>query len=264
MTRIADAFSDEAFTARRRWFTAPTGETPHLAVEIETTCDDRPGETIVHHQLYDARGVIHAWAPGPHPRKQLTLRQRVPGRASATGTTTAWVLADGVERDVFGLPLAPWRYDGLDVGDLRCRVRVVCGAGPEGPVERMIETEGSVLRTAAAPLTRDTDGTLRSTFDRRKDVRVNASYPALLDWLHGTTILGYLMTEGFDVRGDIWRLSAIEGLLAATRPQHGCGPDGVAVLGALFRARTHGATRIILDQCLRIGTAKHPNQGRST
>lgn len=264
--RIDDAFSDEAFAARRRWFTAPATSVPDLAVELHTIVDDGRGETIVHHQLYDARGVIHAWAPGPTPHAQLTIRQQVPARDTLVGSSTAYVLADGVARDVFGLPLAPWRYDGLDVGDLACRIRVVCGAGPDGPVERVIETQGPVLRTTApsSSMTRGPHGALRSTFDRRKEVRVNAPYPVLLEWLHGSAILGYLMTDGFDVRGDIWRLSAIEGLLAATRPAHGCDPAAVAILHKLFRARTHGVTAIILDQCLRIGSARPSEQHPTT
>lgn len=240
--------SPEWFERIRPVFPDGARVAPALTVERHASVDGAAGATTVHHQLFDDDGRLFGWFPGPAAAPDLRIHE-------GQGEHATYVLGDGVSRDVFGLPLLPWSYDGLGIGSVWCRVHVVCGATPEGVVERVIETEDTriLVRSAARAPARDASGRAQSHIGSRRDVRVNASYPALLDWLHGDGLLGHLIEDEFIVHGSLYRMSLVDGLLAVTQKRYACDPTEVALLARHAAAREHPQTTYALGYCGRLG-----------
>ena len=212
------------------------------------------GDTEVHHQRFDSNGELRLWKPG-----EATPDLRIVGEAPTKNDLAhgrihrpdaCYVLEDGVERDLLGLPLAPWVYQEFDLGELRCIGRIACGAGPDGYFQRRLACEGARISShdASADVRITASGEVR-TITGKGEFRINAPYGALLRWLHTDTLLGHLSRAGFDIGGDIWRLSAVEGLLDATRSDYSSGAEQSAVLARYGAARHHPASRAALESC---------------
>lgn len=248
----------ECFAATHAQLPA-TGARAVLRVEHRWLHPD--GTVERHHQLFGADHVLTAWRPGPCEPHDL----RIVGPAPAAETLAAgrlhdddarYVLGDDVERDALGLPLTPWSYDGLDPSALRCRALIVCGAGPDGPLVRVLSSEHR--RLAVGPPGPESltvrDGVVRTRFDPKREFRVNAPYDALVRWLHSDTLLGHLISAGFEVVGDLWRVSAIEGLLDGSRDAYACdeAASGVLVRYAACRLepRTSAAIACGIDRVI--------------
>lgn len=245
-----------------RWFRSITsvlsGETAGEALQhVEHQWTHSDGSTEVHTQAYDAEGRLRSWHPGSAGKPDLCILGDTPAlddllHGRLHRSNARHILADGVERDILGLPRSPWRYEEFDLGALQCNGRIVCGAGPDRYFQHRIECVGSRIRAfdATADVTISSSGEIR-TKPEKHEFRINAPYPALLQWLHTDTLLGHLIRAGFDVGGDLWRVSAIEGLLASTRDQYSSGPERSGVLMRYGVARHHPYTIDVLNRCVR-------------
>ena len=56
---------------------------------------------------------------------------------------------------------------------------------------------------------------VNAAIDMNDIVILEAPYRSLLDWLHGDTIIGNMLIDGAEVAGDLFILSAIEGIVSA-------------------------------------------------
>jgi len=215
--------------------------------------DDR---VEIHHQIYDVDGELRVWRLGEQSRADLRVVSNAPTGAQRErgvlhDSAARYVLRDGVERDVLGLPLASWKYTDFDLGDLDCRGLIVCGAGPDGLFQRRLcyHEQWLASRDATGEVTLDERGEVHTRV-AKKEFRVNAPYGALLRWLHTDSILGHLIRAGFRVTGDLWRLSAIEGMLDATRRTYSCGQEQASIFWRYADVRANAMNAQATRNCL--------------
>lgn len=224
---------------------------PGLTVEHQW--HDRNGGVEFHHQRYDSEDVLREWKPGRVEHPDLRVAGECPSADDFRGgrfhlPTATYVLSDCVQRDLLGLPVEPWKYSEFDLDGVYCR-GWICGAGPDGYFQRELRLENSQIfsREASGSIRVSTSGEARTNTSQH-DFRINAPYGALLRWLHSDTILGHLMQAGFDVRGDLWRLSTIDGVMDGTRSSYACDAKDVSVLYRYGCARHHPSNLQLLER----------------
>jgi hypothetical protein len=225
-----------------------------VTVQHRWLCDD--GETLSHTQSFDAHGDLRRWRVGEDTAATLTIVGSKPSaddraRAKLHRDDAIYLFADGVPRDVLALPVEPWRYGSFELPGLECLAVLDAGDGPEGMLRRTIEfsqqmLRGGINRAVAA----GADAALVAKERTRGAFRVNAPYAALLCWLHTEMVLGHLMQDGYDLAGDLWRLSAMDGMLDATRGCYACSAPDLLSLQQYGFARRRKRTVEIVRACL--------------
>jgi hypothetical protein len=185
---------------------------PGFSVNFTTSGDE--GE-IEHHQLFTQEGVV-AWSRGHALDACLQVRRSTavdlldhlgrggpdaiaarsqfnrPGSRKAVGVL-------GLRQVIHSIPLLDPSKDGVSFD-----AALVVTDSPFGDLSTCM----SVCET------------LISVSYRRCDhahVHLELPYSVALSWLHGSTILGHAIHAGYRVRGDLGRLSYLEGLVSGPR-----------------------------------------------
>jgi hypothetical protein len=188
---------------------------PDLVVTHHADGDGRAPPTS-HTQSF-AGGRLCGWAPGAAAGACLTLRRPVDldrddllARANPGAVATGTVVALGRRRD---RPTDVWgvrpRLERCPVGvppDLRIAVGVEVPDSPFGPLVAALRVEGPEV-------------SVTGDLGPRPDVTIGAHYGEVSRWLHETdSLLGHLMRPDRVIAGDIFRISALEGIVSAPAP----------------------------------------------
>ncbi len=167
-----------------------------------------------HHQVWED-GRLVSWEPGLHPDVELTLLRTheidegaLADRLGSDEVAAGTRFGDprGGEFDLLGTPgrldrdLDGWR---VPAG---CAVDLDLIGTPFGAVAVHLAWDGEAIRVGYGPT-------------GESSVRMAMSYEDAVEWLWGDLIIGHLMHRtGIHVLGDIFLLSALEGLVSAPGP----------------------------------------------
>ncbi len=187
---------------------------PHLVVQ------HAPLGGSAHHQVFNEAGLVR-WTPGIAEQAMIEVRWPVEHEKAVLlrtgripdGVSPRIVLSSG-ETDLLGVDLlcAP-RY--AKTAPLTI-VDIAISDGAFGPLRTRITFEsGTITRSDTAD---------------DSHISITCRFEDAVRWLHGDTLLGHLMTDGAVVEGDLFRLSAVEGIVSASECQQARRAFGDAVI----------------------------------
>lgn len=220
------------------WFTRVRS----IIAEQDRHRDSTPARLVIEHQL--TRGTIHhqlfeadrlvSWRAGPAPNPDLVVHRS--HQADVEDLLARGSPEDACDRTRFGTTdLSGGPTDVLAVQGVVQR-RVPGATGLECRCSlRLLDSPFGHL--AATLVSRSSEFALHGGVCRDPHVVIEAAYREVMDWIHGSILLGYLITAGRRVEGDVFRLSALEGIISSPPVERGT-PSLIATLIGYCDARS--------------------------